>query len=59
MHIDFFHIGCWKDWWRYGMPMRVYYGDKFITIWPFTGNWRMRRVWDLESAKLVEPPNEC
>lgn len=55
MHIDFLHIRCWAEWWRYGMPMRIYYGDQeFVTI--LTGNRRMRRVWEMgDDVKLVDP----
>ncbi len=39
--------------------MRIYYGERnreFITI--LTGNWRMRRVWELGTAVELVDPND-
>jgi hypothetical protein len=52
MHICLLDLGCWHDWWCYGMPMRIHWGqpihnnDRYITV--LSGAWRSRRVWGEE-----------
>jgi hypothetical protein len=47
LHVCLFDTDCWRDWWRYGMPMRVHVGDRTTgRHWTIPGfGWRARQVW--------------
>lgn len=59
-HICLFDRSCWRDWWEFGMPMRIYYSyrQKFITIWPFTGKWITKWRWEREPVELSDPKDK-
>ncbi len=57
MHVCLFDWRCWRDWWQYGMPLRIHWGQPghnnrcHITILP--GAWRSRRIWS-EEPVIIE-----
>ena len=62
-HLCLLHLDCWKDWWEYGMPMRLYIWvgpdrrEIILPVWPLN-DWRHNRVWgDAEPVDIVEGPN--
>ncbi len=62
MHICLLDKECWRDWWHYGMPLRIHYSKKggrknakFITVWPFTGNWIQKRRFDFDNTTIRNP----
>jgi hypothetical protein len=58
LHICLFDLECWRDHWRYGMPMRVYYKGKFWTVPFLSGNWLTPRRWDLENPIIRDSSPE-
>lgn len=62
IHVCLFSLSCWKDWWEFAMPMRLYvWGipnrrEVFVPVWPLN-NWRHDRVWgDAEPVEIVPGP---
>jgi hypothetical protein len=44
-HFCLWDIECWRNHWRYGMPMRLHIGKRFWTIPFLNGNRRSKKVW--------------
>lgn len=58
VHLCLADRACWKDWWYYGMPMRLYVGKKFyMPVWPLN-TWRHNQIWeDAEPVEIIERPH--